>query len=730
MTSRLPSRPALRRFSLLALLATLLLPASAWSQQRSQQNGETPPDTMRFEIDGLTVTATRSERPVFTAPVPAATVQGLSIWQLQPRSASETLIRVPGVDVSGVGGRQARPVIRGMRGQRILLLADGLRLNNARRQQDFGELPALASVSELSRVEVVKGPASVLYGTDAIGGVVNMVSREPTEDGVRASGGLRYGSAQDEFSARLGAEGRSGRWSWNLSGRMQEASAYEAPSGSFGSIDLANPALVQGTGSKEWGGRAGVAFSPAEGHRFHLKGSYSSADESGFGYVDPALYAEGQPVIDITYPEQTFSRTQLGYEGTSFDRALLDRLDVRLYRQTNERDLRFEMNQSFGPPAPPGAGLELITTNHTDVETLGFRVEAKKLAGTSTLFTYGIDGFRDRSDNTDLLVSTVTGFGPPQVDTDATPQLPNATYDSYGLFAQTEVELGDFTLTVGGRGQRVAANTRATEGLSAADADRSEWTLVGAVNGLYRLTDDLVVLGSVGRGFRAPNLVELFFEGPVAEAGAYQSRSSSLEAERSLSVDLGVRYRGDRVAVEALVFNNDLDGGIRAAPTGDSIAGLPEFRNVNLEELRYQGAEAAVEVLLGRGFSTGGSFTWITSEDRLDPDNPVGDTFDRRGTAHLSYQTDRGVWGRFDVRRNGERKDVDLGTNPLGAVLPAFTVMDLSAGFAIDQWGAVDERVVVRIENLTDELYAEFPNAAFFRPAPGRRLVLGLEFGF
>src|SRR5436190_1584212 len=83
---------------------------------------------------------------------------------------------VAGLDATGVGANQRRPEIRLQRGQRILLLEDGLRLNNARRQQDFGELPALAG-GDVQQVEVVRGPSSVLYGTDALGGVVNIITR-------------------------------------------------------------------------------------------------------------------------------------------------------------------------------------------------------------------------------------------------------------------------------------------------------------------------------------------------------------------------------------------------------------------------------------------------------------------------------------------------------------------------------------------------------------------------
>ena len=110
-------------------------------------------------------------------------IDSAAIAEQPPNTATDLLRELPGVDVIGTGTNQVRPSIRGQRGQRILLLQDGMRLNNARRQQDFGEIPALVDVSTIQRVEVVRGPASVLYGTDAIGGVMNIITRAPSFEG-------------------------------------------------------------------------------------------------------------------------------------------------------------------------------------------------------------------------------------------------------------------------------------------------------------------------------------------------------------------------------------------------------------------------------------------------------------------------------------------------------------------------------------------------------------------
>ena len=141
------------------VLACSLSPVSS----AAQAPGPTPkPDSSSqaaSPLAAVTITATRSSTETFSVPQPVNVIS-MSAARERHFSTPVDLFRLlPGLDVTGVGSNQTRPQIRGQRGQRILLLEDGLRLNNSRRQQDFGELPALSGFTGIDRVEVVRGPS-------------------------------------------------------------------------------------------------------------------------------------------------------------------------------------------------------------------------------------------------------------------------------------------------------------------------------------------------------------------------------------------------------------------------------------------------------------------------------------------------------------------------------------------------------------------------------------------
>src|SRR4029078_9830038 len=140
--------------------------------------------------------------------------------------------------------------------------------------------------------------------------------------------------------------------------------------------------------------------------------------------------------------------------------------------------------------------------------------------------------------------------------------------------------------------------------------------------------------------------------------------------------------------------------------------------------LAYQGGALALGGPSGGGIVLGGNYTWIDGV-RIDAANPpTGDSYSNKAFVYARYEPAHGrFWAVYHLRRNG-RVDANLEPNApvpvIGRTLPSFTVHGVGGGARLFQLGGFRHEVTVWVENLTDELYAEFSNATFFRPEPGR----------
>lgn len=703
-----------------------------------------------------TVTAVGREVDTFEVATPVTVIPALEIERRAPNNAADLLRDQPGVDVNGIGPNQARPVIRGQRGLRVLFLENGLRMNNARRQTDFGEITGLVDMDAVATMEVVRGPASVLYGSDAIGGVLNLVTKIPgatSGAGLSSALDLRYGSAADQQRLSASAGGRHGRFSFLLSGTYRDSDEYDAPTGRFGDIRITSPVRVEDSGLRDRNLYGVFGLALGDSQTLSLRLSRYRADETGFGFVDPGrIGGDESALVRILYPYQDFDRATLSWEATTPDFFAADSVQVRTYFQRNRRELVNDIFIDIGPlmPGAPSSSVAVDSTNRTDLDTLGLRTEAIKLAGRRHLLTWGLDYYRDRSENTDASLSTTTlrfPFPPfERVVTTFDPiaNAPNALNESWGLFAQDEITASDrLRLTVGARYQNVATRARPTAGWQTADLDFDDDAFVGAVTATYQVFAPLNLLASWGRGFRAPSIIERLFNGATPEGDGFQILNAGLTSETSDNFDVGLKYRRRTAYFEAVYFRNEIrDGIIQDFLSPAEIAALPAalqeqiresgaqfvVQQRNLDRLRYVGLEIATGYRHRSGVTVGGNYTHLSGRRVGRSAAPVDDQYSDKIAAFVRYEATSGrFWAEYRVRHNAATPvRLELG-EPLPAVgdeLPAFTIHTLAGGVTLFERGGFSHALTLAVENLTDELYAEFSNATFFRPETGRNLVV------
>lgn len=757
----------MRTLASMSLWIILAVPGIVAQQPTAQQPTAATDETTTEEeqpkasfFDETTVTATGSERNVFDIATPVTVIREEKITQKKAENAAELLREQPGVDVNGVGPNQARPVIRGQRGLRVLFLEDGLRLNNPRRQTDFGEIGGLVDLQSVSSIEVVRGPASVLYGSDAIGGVMNVITKEPSfRDGATYTGFLegRHSNAGDLSGLSAGVNARIGKFTVQLGGTKRQAEDYSIPSGRFGNISVGDGVDALDTGVEDTSAWGGISFAPAQGHLLRLRLNRYRADEAGFGYVPAEQYgATEEAKVRILYPKQAFDRAALSYNGV-VQQLWADSANVQVYYQSNERELVNDIDINIGPVAPgfPNSSVEADTFNFSDVDTWGLRADAVKVLGAGRhIVSYGVEGTRDESFNTDFSTTTTTIRTPRGnqviVTTDSLANAPNATNTAYGIFTQDEISIGKRLLvTAGVRFNSVETVAKATPGWDVSGLGFSDRTFVGALSARYQLTPSISALASYGRGFRAPNIIERLFNGPTPEGSGYQLLNQELDSETSDNFDLGLKYSRGNAFMEAVAFRNEIDGGIVQAFLSDAeIAQLDAATRAAIEaarvdfvvqqrnaaHLRYEGVELALGWRTGNGFILGGNYTWINAESIDAANPPTGDSYSNKIFGYARYQPDGSrFWAEYHVRHNGE-DDANIAPNepvpPVGLSLPAFTVHGIGAGARLFEINGLANELTLWVENATDELYAEFSNATFFRPEPGRTVKLSYRVTF
>ena len=337
------------------------------------------------------------------------------------------------------------------------------------------------------------------------------------------------------------------------------------------------------------------------------------------------------------------------------------------------------------------------------------------------------------------------------ISTDDVANAPNATNESLGLFAQDEWTVSDSVRVTGGlRYQQVTTTAEATPGWDTSGLDFDDNALVGSLNATWQVTQTVNLLASYGTAFRAPSIVERLFNGLTPEGSGFQVLNPDLESEESENIDVGIKYRRRNAFLELVAFRTEVDGGIvQYFLSPEEIAQLPEevqdeiaetqvefvVQQRNADRLRYQGVELALGYRTKSGITLGGNYTWLDAE-RLDSVTSLAaDTYGDKLVAYVRWEpaTRRPLWFEYRFRYNASANanlDPDEPVPAVGTELPSFAVHDFTAGITLFEHGTFAHELRVEVANLTDELYAEFSNATFFRPEPGRNVRASYRLSF
>lgn len=482
----------------------------------------------------VTVTATRSERDTLAVPVRAESISGARMRAANPASAGELMVQAPGVTPVASGPFQMRPRLRGLDSTRVLLLIDGERLNNARTATDrAGVEVGLVDASLLESIEVASGSGSVLYGTDALSGTINLVTRRPSlADELHWTGGADgyYSSNEDgrRGSAHLGVS--APRFALSLGGGLDSFSNYRS-GGKDGSL-LEDTSSLHASGQVKQEDTIDSNFPPfafgafpdpfnaayqrtqtlipnssAEGNHWNASGLAALTDRQlvrvkflhreardvGFPDFQTPQFLQG-----IALPFSRLDKLSATYEVESLN-SWFSRMKVTAYSQHQDRKLsNIDVPVQFPVPTAgkffPIDVMRLVINSSTEqqVDTYGLDVQNTFLLSPRNVLTAGVTLYRDQSHDERLsstqmnrVGSVILGprgpqavvlpalqpLGPASVTQPV--RVPDASFRDLALFAQDEWELtGRLRAVAGIRMDSYAVATEATPGYDVASVIR------------------------------------------------------------------------------------------------------------------------------------------------------------------------------------------------------------------------------------------------------------------
>lgn len=693
----------------------------------------------------VTVSATRTQVAAEDTAVPVSVIDREEFEEKNVNTTGDILRKLPGVSVVGEGSFRVRPQIRGLASNRVLVLVDGERLNNARTSTDQSGIElGLVGTEQVETIEVVRGAGSVLYGTDALGGIVNIITRDtprPTEGGFRF-GAIFNGFYSSDDNGRRGSIALNGSnkfFAFRVAQSLERFENYLA--GNLKNI-VADGVNADGEvlNSQSHGSNTQVTTRFFFNENNDLRLNYTRRRAANIGV--PTLAG----AFNAFFPYSDLDKFNSHYELTSVNNHLA-KFSAGFYYQNQKRNFSNILTVPAVPPFFPG--LNNFSETISDTKSVGFEVVTNWTLGKRHLVTAGFDYFRDKNVDARREISRIPVF----VE-NRTLSLPRATFGSVAGFVQDEFEVNKRFKLIGGlRVERSDVSSKPTThfGLPATltPSQIQDLGLEGfnggvSVNGtsvagdfgaVFKITDEVSLTGRVGRSFREPNLFERFFTGAGSITGLVVA-NPELEAETGVNFDASLKFRRSKYAGSFTYFNNtyknflstelahDRNGNLICVSSCSTSRPVNVYQTVNRGRIRLQGFEGEFEMpfKFGLGFLTpSGNISYLRG-DNLETNEPFEATplktvLNLRWTnLRSNYYAD---WTTRIVNKQDRLSAAFLLEN--GGAEPGFAVTDIGGGYKFER-----ERYRmsfnIGIRNLFDRFFYEQFELA---PSRGRSFVFG-----
>ena len=626
------------------------------------------------------VTVTASATGAATAFESFNAISSLDIVELTRNrgvTIADALANQPGIAVRSFGAGNTRPIVRGFDGDRVLIMQDGIRTGDLSSQS--GDHGVSIDPASLERLEVVKGPATLLFGSNAIGGVVNAITpqdafRSSPFAGTLGTVSVDAGSANRQGGMHANVQHGTGRWMLWAGGGGRRSGDYETP---VGPVDNSATRLTSGRFGATWLGAraffgAGVQI---ERSRFGIPfaGEFHHHEEEENGEE-----GEEEHHLDVDIKgDRRDVRADAGLR--NLGGAFLDLFKITLgYTDYGHDEIEIE------------EGTEALGTRFSnDTTTLRAEMEQKRRGRLSGRF--GAEWF-----GRDYRAAGEEALAPP------------TTQSSIAAFVYEEMDFGRYRIQFGGRLERNAYEVGARpegghheddeeEHEPPAARDRNFVGASGSVGVHAELGASAAFVANLYAASRAPALEELYNFGPHVGNLAFEIGNPDLDLERTTGVDVSLRRRAARASVEANFFFYRIDNFVFLDFTGEELDGLREAAFLQGDS-RFTGVEVSGNVLLPRDARVRAGASYVnarlTATDEFLPRIPP-----LSGRVELEIPW-RGLTVGPEIVFNADQDNVFRDEIPTAGSV----VLNLGATYLAVR-GHATHTVAIKAYNLTNEAY-------------------------
>jgi hemoglobin/transferrin/lactoferrin receptor protein len=553
------------RKAFLALMSVGLFTANVWASDMGSQTKE------------VEVTATRTKKVAKEVPMALSVVGEEDIKKATATSVADLLKDLPGVQLTSTGSAGIyRLSLRGENGSRALVMVDGVKISE---QKSMDGAPLLIDIYSIERIEVIKGPASVLYGSEAIGGAINIITKKHSDKPIQGAVFSTYNSGVDGTTFNLSLHGTTGGLYYRAEGTKTDAGNRKDHNGDeIDNTEFNNQNVRVLMGYKTNSFDIGLEHT-----------DYQSENEVHTGYENGIDFA-----MSMELPEWNRKKTAMYAEYTK-NIGALSKIRLDAYRQQSYKKFRNDMFMTM-QMGPTSMTMESLSTTENDLVSTGFNLQTDFDITDTNLLIAGLEVMKDELEVDD----TKKAMGAPVFSYYNS----EAEQLSRSFFIHDEQMLGEkFILSGGIRYTVTDTELSSSNNPSYSTGDSDDKSTVGGVALVYTGIKDSALRVQFSKGYRIPNLQQLYM-GTTHGSSTPTYSNADLKPEKSDNYEIGFRYDNKKLDADIALFYNKAEDYITTILTTVNNADAYLFTNVDKADTK--GIE------LTAGYKIGGLRPYIT----------------------------------------------------------------------------------------------------------------------